>query len=756
MSLRINQNVVALSTYGNLNKTSNRLESSIEKLSSGLRIRRAADDSAGLAISEKMRRQIRGLDRAVLNAQDGVSLIQTAEGALTETQSIIQRMRELALQSANDTLTSNDRLQIQDEINDLKVQIDAIANSTQFNTKKLLNGNQAALVTASTHSVKGIVTGTADAAGDYQVSLSTVSSGVSQVQRSQIFTDRTNGVLATGSTRLQDIAEFYDAEGVFALATTQTLTINGNSDTSSIILDGQMTLNELAAELQQALGSVSGLGIYNSKAMVISEAATGVTGDGGYIQLTSGFVGENGDFAIAASQGVMDALGFSVTRKSINNMISANIQDDYGNSRNITTSNDTAVGLLAGIDLQFTSSPAQIAGNGGMSDGLNFPVKNTFSLKYVTIANVTVNKTITVAAGAWSLQGIARSINTQLANTTGTPAPPDLAAAGFEASIQDGQLRITFNPAVPGQDSNFDIAVAGTAGDTIGLLTGTYNGFVTGEKDKTKEIVGFSKYFPQVTATNTTIVINDDQKPTAIAVTITVCTTVSASTAPDLVEITNWLSNSNTTLEAGNKKVRIDYVNGSLAITSKLVGEDAGTGERSKVTISAATGAGLAITTAALQSFGITQSIAYGSGATNFRVHVVDTRPQFQIGANAGENMRIGIGSMTSQSLGIDRVDLTSVEGAERALEKLNQALDVVSSQRSKLGAYQNRLEYSISNLENTVTNMTAAESRIRDVDIAREMTEYTRNQILAQAGTSMLAQANALPQTALSLLQGI
>ncbi|OQB45253.1 MAG: putative flagellin YvzB [bacterium ADurb.Bin157] len=110
---------------------------------------------------------------------------------------------------------------------------------------------------------------------------------------------------------------------------------------------------------------------------------------------------------------------------------------------------------------------------------------------------------------------------------------------------------------------------------------------------------------------------------------------------------------------------------------------------------------------------------------------------------------------MTSQALGIDKIDLTSVEGAEDALEKLNQALDTVSSQRSKLGAYQNRLEYSISNLQNTATNMTAAESRIRDVDIASEMTEYTRNQILSQAGTSMLAQANSLPQTALSLLQG-
>src|SRR5574344_1909050 len=391
MSMRINQNVLSQSTYSSLSQAGNGLENSISKLSSGLRINSAADDAAGLAISEKMRRQIRGLDRAVLNAQDGISLIQTAEGALTETQGIIQRMRELALQSANDTLTSNDRLEIQEEIDDLRTQVDSIANSTEFNTKKLLNGNQAALVTASTDSVKGIVTGTAEGAGDFQVSLSTVSGGISQVQRSQIFTNKNTGELATGSTRLQDIAEFYDADGIFALATTQTLTVNGNADSSSIILDGQMSLNELAAEFQQAIGSASGLGISNSTASVISEAATGVPGDGGYIQITSGFVGENGDFSIAASQGVIDAMGFSITRTSVNNMISANIKDAYGNSRNITTSNDTAAGLLTGINLQFSSSPAQIAGNGGMSDGLKIDggtgTNETFVLSFTDTDN---------------------------------------------------------------------------------------------------------------------------------------------------------------------------------------------------------------------------------------------------------------------------------------------------------------------------------------------------------------------------------
>ena len=139
MSLRINQNVTSLSTYSNLNRSSYRLDNSIRKLSSGMRINSAADDAAGLTISEKMRSQIRGLNRAKLNCQDGMSMLQTAEGGLNESESIMQRLRELAIQSSNDTLTTNDRLEIQKEVNNLRDAIDDIANATEFNTKKLLD-----------------------------------------------------------------------------------------------------------------------------------------------------------------------------------------------------------------------------------------------------------------------------------------------------------------------------------------------------------------------------------------------------------------------------------------------------------------------------------------------------------------------------------------------------------------------------------------------------------------------------------------
>src|SRR5690606_4275860 len=139
--MRINHNIAALNTYRQLGAANNAQQSSMEKLSSGMRINRAGDDAAGLAISEKMRGQIRGLDMAAKNAQDGISMLQTAEGALNETHDILQRMRELSVQSANDTNTDDDRKEIQKEVEQLKEEIDRISTDTEFNTKKLLNGD---------------------------------------------------------------------------------------------------------------------------------------------------------------------------------------------------------------------------------------------------------------------------------------------------------------------------------------------------------------------------------------------------------------------------------------------------------------------------------------------------------------------------------------------------------------------------------------------------------------------------------------
>ncbi|MGE5418124.1 MAG: flagellin, partial [Acidobacteriota bacterium] len=207
--MRIYHNIPALNAYHNLNLTSGNVSKALEKLSSGLRINRAADDAAGLAISEKMRGQIRGLEQATRNAQDGISLLQTAEGALTETHSILQRMRELAVQAANDTYSMNDRMEIQKEVDQLRDEVDRIANTTEFNTKKLLDGSAAGLVSSDKLQTKIIMRDglrTVDqfgqksaGGGNYKLEI-TATPGTAEVLKTDIFK------IKHGGDAVQDLA----------------------------------------------------------------------------------------------------------------------------------------------------------------------------------------------------------------------------------------------------------------------------------------------------------------------------------------------------------------------------------------------------------------------------------------------------------------------------------------------------------------------------------------------------------------------
>ena len=738
MSLRINQNVTSLSTYANLNSTASRLDKSISKLSSGLRINTAADDAAGLAISEKMRSQISGLNRAKLNAQDGISMLQTAEGGLGETESIIQRMRELAIQGSNDTLTSNDRLEIQKEINQLTDAIDDIADSTEFNTKKLLDGSQTALVSASSTHVFGTSNGGGVAGGDFNVSMTLVKAGISQMQTSQLFLDKNTGELAKGSTKLEDIAQFYDDNGVFALATQQSLTVTGNAETSSFTLDGKMTLNDLASSIQNALASASGLGIKNSQATIISTAQSNVSGVGGYLQITSGAVGDVGNFSIAGDQQVVDALGLTVSRQSVNNVIQMNTRDASGNVRRITTSTDTGSGLLDGIDLKFDSTAAQVAGHGGIVNGLKFgSAQGTvgFSFKVGT-ASIAIKVNFD-ASGAYSMEGIANEINAAI------QADATAKNAGIEATVVDGQIRLSYNPTDVSSPTEIKISAGD---DIIGFVEGTYTGFVDGDKDLSAQVSGISVLATAATAL--TVDITDGNGNTTTIKIGSGATTVTSGA--DLVISEKLMVSANETLLNASCNARLDIVNGSIAFTSTILGQK-------NVSNNPAVQGTIKVESSDVflnNTLGYNDKTAKGFGDTNFRIHVVDNSPTFQIGANQGQNMEISISDMSAKALGIDKLDMSTTEGAQSAIGKLDVALSKVSAERSKIGAFENRMNYTVSNLENAATNLTDSESRIRDLDMAMEMTNFSSAQVLQQAATAMLAQANSSSQTVLQLLQ--
>lgn len=207
--MRINHNIAALNTYRQLNSASNAQGKSMEKLSSGLRINRAGDDAAGLAISEKMRGQVRGLEQASRNSQDAISMIQTAEGALNETHDILQRMRELAVQGANDTNVTQDRDAIQEELTALKSEIDRIGETTEFNKQTLLNGGLGGTVdqdaaTTTVLAVQGVASATTNGAvaGSYAITSGTAG------ELTMTFGTKTQTISNAGGAQELNFSEF--------------------------------------------------------------------------------------------------------------------------------------------------------------------------------------------------------------------------------------------------------------------------------------------------------------------------------------------------------------------------------------------------------------------------------------------------------------------------------------------------------------------------------------------------------------------
>lgn len=229
----INHNLGAMNAIRNMNVNSANASKSMEKLSSGYRINRAGDDAAGLAISEKMRGQIRGLDQASANAQDGISMVQTAEGALNETHSILQRMRELAVQAGNDTNTTSDRTEIQKEMNQLTSEINRIGNTTEFNTQKLLNGNKTGTAVATAVTAQ---------AGVYAISESTTSGSI-----------KIDGITLTNTGSAFDSAKLKAAvSGNATLAAKYTVT-----DVTSGITLTQKTASDTAVTVTAAIAGVA-------------------------------------------------------------------------------------------------------------------------------------------------------------------------------------------------------------------------------------------------------------------------------------------------------------------------------------------------------------------------------------------------------------------------------------------------------------------------------------------------------------------
>ena len=376
--MQINHNIAALNTLNHLNSAQNAQAKSMQKLSSGLRINSAADDAAGLAISEKMRGQIRGLDQASRNAQDGISMIQTAEGALNETHDILQRMRELSVQSSNDTNTLDDRKEIQKEVEQLKSEINRISDTTEFNTQKLLNGSLGAQGNSSdatkiaVQSVTGLKTGTYTTNVDQAATQATLVGNSTATDTAAATTAgktlKINGVdvdttgVSTVADLVNKINAVSDKTGVTASGSTSsklTLTANDYGSAANIDLSGSDVAFNNAALLGNSGGSALGAVTAGKDAKItitnpdsVSQQVTGVGQDVDY---------QGAEFTV--KQGTTGAsASISVTSNGASLQIGANKDQSMLidiNEMSTKTLGDSTVGLVKDVDLQTQSGANQ-------------------------------------------------------------------------------------------------------------------------------------------------------------------------------------------------------------------------------------------------------------------------------------------------------------------------------------------------------------------------------------------------------------
>lgn len=375
MSLTLNTNVAAINARRNLLINNRKVGKSMEKLASGFRINRAADDAAGLSIAENLRAQVIGLGRAVANSQDAISLIQTAEGGLNETHNVLQRVRFLAVQSANGVLTSRDRRAIQDEVSQLIDEVDRISATTIFNSINLLNGNVGALVSTDDpiNSIQGLVVGNVGLGGTFSVAVNAISVGELQVQNSELFvTIKENGdpIDANSATQLQSISRFQDF-GVFT-GGIDSVTLTLSSDASNRVADVQIfatdTLGELARKMSLAIndpGVVTDLGLaatISDGATLVSIGKVGLAPAGGGVGATSVVVttpepGRSLVFGGEAS--ILSALGFNEIQTAVFPIFSITVKDIGEGTIPDRTSKvygDKASGLVQGVDLRFRTT----------------------------------------------------------------------------------------------------------------------------------------------------------------------------------------------------------------------------------------------------------------------------------------------------------------------------------------------------------------------------------------------------------------
>ena len=912
--LRINQNPIAINANRNLSNTGSAIAKSIERLSSGMRINRAADDAAGLSISEKLRAQTRGLTRASKNALDGISLIQTAEGALNEIHTILQRMRELAVQAANGIYTANDRQALQLEIAELTDEVDRISSTTEFNTKRLLDGTLGALISTDDYTrVRAAVVGNVGEGGNFVLRAAAKSTGQLQVQKSDVFTveleedavgrinylatSRAAATIATAGTDGVGNTGIYQVE---VSVSGGSEIFNGNTDGILELLDdsgggGGYALTGAADDVldnfqnhEVTLGQdrflittyddVNGVIVHSLVLDAANTASWNAMATAIYTELDnnggSALVAAGGDVVFGTDPGRLD-----ISLVAANNAKILNVQfedtdgsgSDFYLSFSELSSNVFRSNLfVAAVDYNFANNAVVDSGTINAASSSTYTVGTTgpgntgtinfrFDTRYdwslidgggsqddtLVWSKTSGGNSLQEYGSVWQVGAVpanftflisAADERTYAVFSFDNQAYTDLVAQGWDqdaalAAARGGQIganqtidstfygptgtilenvRIAFDGILQaGETATFNISTNNvlTADQQVTLASlnrfqefGVFNGrknveievYLRGTSESATVNLSTNDTLEDMTgkislaiwnATGTGVIqsaiINPEQPPDLVRVntignakgTFSIVTPVpgaeivlsgdeSLLKALSLVEVREGAAaiysitafNLETNKNVGSVEVDTNEINGLLPGLRIYFDNTLGLRLDSQPPTDVNGGPNTA-TTFPFPLSNERPVISLSGEIETFFMHVAPRDFSLQIGANQGQVISSYIADHSAESLGIEGLLIADSGLAQEAISIIDAAINRVSTQRSRLGAMQNRLESTVRNLDIAAENLTSAESRIRDADIATETMESTKNQILLQAGVAALAQANQLPQAVLQLL---
>ncbi|NRA23491.1 MAG: flagellin [Oleispira sp.] len=810
----INTNIASLNAQRNLDKSQSSNQQALQRLSSGLRINSAKDDAAGLAISTRFTSQIKGLNVAVRNAGDGIALAQTAEGALGSMNDNLQRIRELAVQSSNATNSDVDRDALQAEVSQLVAEITRTADETDFNGRKLLDGSFSASFQTGANagqtidiSISELTSNKLGADSQAGVSAQGTSSKLGNgdlvingenIRASVAGDDQLSftGKEFSGIAKAAAINESSEATGVTATVDENVVlgtdmnnaTLGSATAQANVILNGvtiplEGTANSTDAELAATRGST--IAALNAKSEQTGVIASDGGNDGGVIltaadgrNITLTGVNDASVYGLAdsdtgAAAAIQSQAGFTLTAQNANTDINITGGDDTGNG-NLENS-----GLAEGNYSAQTSITSSTKQEVGGADAAATTV-NTTDVNAALADAQALELGIVLASGGDTLADHQAAFDalgydvTVAADTQQGIAVAANEAIASEKRLADGDLVIN-NVAIAASSTLDDTASDTSAASSDAAASGIA---IAAAINKSTESTG-------VTATVNATQVTGGANTRSGATGLTFGATAGAVAAGATIQLT--VNGVNISLaETGdyekNKAAAITAFN-EVSGQTGVVAADNG----QSLTLTAADGRNIALFAdsadgaeamtdlgTSIENFGLNSaSVGQNTGATTVKAYdnasgakttystvSLSSASAFEVqngtsGAQALSDSGFVAGKFGGGEDGqaLADLDITTVEGAQKALVAVDNAIGQVASQRADLGAIQNRLESTVSNLQVTSENLNAANSRIQDADFASETAELQRTNVLQQAGISVLAQANASGQQVLSLL---